>query len=293
LYLRLLALPLLLFPLWVHAAGTKAPKSDWTYVEKRLSQAGFNKPFIKELKAVYSPKDFNEVVELNLLLYLRKNDVHGPQVKTDATATVRQFVSKNKKALKEAERIYGVTPELVASLLWLETRHGKNQGRFHVPSSFVHLLQAERPDVVKHLKEKAKAYGKVDKKVRKEIDERVKRKADWALDELRAIEKIQKTNKFVLKNWKGSFSGAFGMSQFLPSSYLAYAKTLRKKAHPDLTRPDDAIVSVANYLHQNGWKKKKPKTHEASLYRYNKSRDYVAAIMSISKKARAPASFKN
>ncbi|HEX4924349.1 MAG TPA: lytic murein transglycosylase, partial [Bdellovibrionales bacterium] len=148
----------------------------------------------------------------------------------------------------------------------------------------------ERPEVVKHLKFSANKYGPVTPKVRREIDDRVESKANWALNELKSIEKISKTRRIALKGWLGSHSGAFGMSQFLPSSYIAYAKTFRANGWPNINRADDAIASVANYLHLNGWKRWNAKTHSKSLYRYNKSHDYVAAIMSISKRVREPAS---
>jgi membrane-bound lytic murein transglycosylase B len=283
-----------LIPVYGLAAGKrvekKGPKPDWAYVEKRLSKAGFEKSFINALKSNYQAKNFDQVVELNLLLYLRKDNYHGPQVKEkDVSKALHSFVKTHHKTLKEAERKFGVTPGHIAGLLWMETRHGKNQGHFHVPSVFAHLLQADRPQVVAHLKETAKKYTKVDRKIQKEIDSRVKRKSNWALAELKAIAAIYKKNKNALKQWQGSFAGAFGMPQFLPSSYLAYSKTIRKGGIADLRRADDSIMSVANYLHMNGWVKARPKTYEKALYRYNNSHDYTNAIMNLSKKVRLPA----
>lgn len=288
--IRALTACLILLPASAAAAGANSPKPSWAFAESRLLAEGLDPQFIRQLKATYDPKDFNEVVELNLLLYLRKKDVHRPQVqKKNPVVTVKEFIATHKHTLRLAEQKYGVHPETVSSLLWLETRHGRNQGRFHVPSVFLHLLQADRMDVVKHLKNTANKYGPVTPKVRREIDERVRSKSNWALQELKAIEKINRTRRIALKGWLGSHSGAFGMSQFLPSSYIAYAKTFRKNSWPNINRADDAIASVANYLHLNGWKKWNAKTHSKSLYRYNKSHDYVAAIMSISRKVRDPA----
>lgn len=268
----------------------KDPSPDWSYVEKRLAEAGFQKAFLRDLKKNYDQTHFHDVVDLNILLYLKKADVHGKQVTVDATAEVRAFMKQQKPALKEAEKRYGVAASQISGLLWIETRHGKNQGRFHVPSVFVHLLQADRPEMVAHLKSAATKYTKIDNKIRQEIQERASRKAKWALGELTAIAQMHKSNNKVLVGWKGSFAGAFGMAQFLPSSYIAYAKPLKKGRVPDIRRADDAIMSVAHYLHMSGYKKKNPKTHEKALFRYNKSRDYVAAIMSISKRSdRAPA----
>jgi membrane-bound lytic murein transglycosylase B len=78
---------------------------------------------------------------------------------------------------------------VIASLLWIETRHGQNQGMFHVASAYLHLLQSERPAVKEFLQNKAVDFTKnVTKKQRAEIAKRTKTKADWALKELRSLQ---------------------------------------------------------------------------------------------------------
>ncbi|MEQ1875030.1 MAG: lytic murein transglycosylase [Bdellovibrionia bacterium] len=291
---NVIALALIALSATAYASGKRGPTPDWSHVEKRLSDAGFQKAFIRDLKKNYDRSKFDQVLELNTILYLKKanDDIHAKQVsaKVDVEAEVLAFMKQQKKALKEAEKLYGVSPSHISGLLWLETRHGKNQGKFHVPSVYVHLMQADRPSVMEYLKKAAGKHTKVDGSIEHEIEERAERKAKWAMGELKAIAEMWKAKKTVIVGWRGSFAGAFGMAQFIPSSFVAYAKPHKKGRVPDLRRADDAIMSVAHYLHKNGWKKRKPETYETALYRYNKSGDYVQAIMSISRRAdRAPA----
>jgi membrane-bound lytic murein transglycosylase B len=258
-----------------------AASPDWKYAERRMLKAGLGPKFVARLKSVYETQHFEQVLELNLLLFLRKSDYHGIQVSPAAVDDVRRFMNANPGAIARARREHGVPGSVIASLLWLESRHGANKGTFHVPSAYVHLLQSERLSVQQHLQKSASNFTKkVTPKARKEITKRTKRKADWALAELKAIQTMHRANKKVLPGLRGSFAGAFGMPQFIPSSYVKWSASASKKRPADLERADDAILSVANYLHDNGWRKT-GKSHMKALMHYNNSKDYAKAILKL------------
>jgi membrane-bound lytic murein transglycosylase B len=264
-----------------------SPQTDWSFVEKKLKKSGFNKKFIKQLKSDYETKHFEMVLKLNVLLFLVTSDYHGVQVTEEGIKNVRSFLKKNEKFFIQAEKEYGVSRHVIASLLWIETRHGQNQGTFHVASSFLHLLQADRKDIVAYLQNKAPEFNKkVSAKQKKEIQKRTVKKAEWALKELKALESLHKRDPKLAFNLRGSFSGAFGLPQFLPSSYGHWARASQKNAVPDLYKPSDAICSVGHYLQKHGWKWKKNKTHVKALMKYNNSRDYAEAILKLAEKSK-------
>ena len=269
------------------AAAESSPKGDWAFAKKRLLKAGFNHRFVANLGEHYTSEKFNEVVELNTLLFLRKTDYHAPQVTPEATAAVRSFVAQNTSVLQAAQKRYAVEPEVIASLLWIESRHGQNQGEFHVPSVFVDLLQANRPDVIKHLYTAAGHYStkKVRAKDRREIATRAAKRVKWAMGELRAIQTMYKQDPTILRDFRGSFAGAFGMPQFEPSSYVHYAKPADNSRPADLERADDAIMSVAYYLKTSGWRAKRG--HVKALMKYNNSHDYANAILKLAAQAKS------
>lgn len=257
---------------------------DWAYVEKKLKKAKLEPGYIETLKKHYIQKDLQTVLKLNVLLFLKKTDYHGVQVSSASTDDVRAFKTAHKDIFEITEKDFGVSGCVIGSLLWMETRHGKNYGNFHVPSAYLHLLQAERKEVLAFLQDNAKDFApKVTKKQREEIRKRTKKKADWALTELKALQTLYKKNATMLAGLYGSFSGAFGMPQFLPSSYKHWAKTTRKYAAPDLFTADDAIYSVGFYLKDHGWKQNRPKKHVSVLMKYNNSKDYAEAILKIAK----------
>jgi membrane-bound lytic murein transglycosylase B len=277
----------LAFVLLASVAHSAEITADWSYAKKQLVKAGFKRDFIDALANSYEPTEFKNVLELNILLYLRKSDYHGVQVTDEAVGKVGDFITANQNVLGKATRDYGVPGSTVASLLWIESRYGSNLGTFHVPSVYVHLLQADRPQVLRHLKTDGpkRFSANPQKKDLAKIPARVRTKAKWALGELKALQKMFHQRGRFAVGLRGSFSGAFGMPQFLPSSYLRWARTTRAGAPPDLTRPDDAILSVAHYLRENGWRKSRPKTHMRALLNYNNSRDYANAILTLAKQA--------
>ena len=69
---------------------------------------------------------------------------------------------------------------------------------------------------------------------------------------------LSKTEKFNPKNVYGSYAGAIGLGQFMPSNYEAYGVDFNEDGRITLQRPADAIASIANYLKQNGWRRGEP-----------------------------------
>ncbi len=265
-------------------AVSVAVEPDWSHVERKLNKAGFPSSFVQSLKGVYEPRDFKSVVELNTLLFLRTKNDHDGQANPDSASQVRAFMDQHRSALNEAQSKHGVSASVIASLLYIESRYGQNPGRYHVPSIYAHLLQSDREDVIQHLSAGGASrftQAKIGKKELSKIRERAKKKSKWALDEMRAIEKMYNRNASLALNLRGSFAGAFGMPQFIPSSYNKWAKAADGTSSPDLLRPDDAIHSVAYYLRRNGWQSNKNKSRIKALMHYNNSRDYADAILKL------------
>ncbi len=276
----------LLVILIIHLPAHAKLTADWPYVEKQLKAAGFKKDFIAALHDEYIEKDLETVIKLNVLLFLKKTNYHGVQVTDNGVKNIRSFLETHKDILIQTEKDYGVKPSVIASLLWMETRHGANYGKFHVPSVFLHLLQSERKEVLAFLQANAAEFDpNVTQKNRRNIVKRTRTKAKWALQELKALQWLFQKDPQRFKALYGSFSGAFGMPQFLPSSYKHWARTPKKNLAPDLFSAEDSIYSVGHYLKSHKWKPRKPKTHVSTLMRYNNSRDYAEAILKMSELA--------
>jgi len=142
------------------------------------------------------------------------------QARRDAA---RENYLANKALLDEVGKQYGVQPCYIVALWGIETNFGKSIGTYPVVGALATL-----------------AYdGRRSAFFRKEL--------------MNALLIIQ-NDKIDPAMMIGSWAGAMGQSQFMPSSFLAYAVSYRGKGAPDIWhRTDDVFASIANYLSHLGW----------------------------------------
>ncbi|QLY24129.1 lytic murein transglycosylase [Bdellovibrio sp. KM01] len=273
---------------WARPVNLKAEDSEW--VETKLKRLGFSNSFSEESAKYYEPKGFKSVVKLNLLGFLTPSGAHLTELDPKAVQKSATFIKANSDAFQAAQKQFGVPAEVVSSLLYIETRHGADMGIFHIVSVYVHLMQVNSPENLKELTRLAILKNKEIKKysttkeVREIMKRRVESKAKWAEEQLIALAEIRKKKHLNLKKLRGSYAGAFGLPQFIPSSYRDFAEALVPESTPDITKPADAIMSVANYLQKSGWKQKNLEAQVTALMKYNNSRDYANGILNISQR---------
>jgi len=128
--------------------------------------------------------------------------------------------------------------------------------------------------------------AKTKKKPKKEnFLKKVKQRSKWGYAELKALIKFSEQEKIAPDKIKGSYAGAMGISQFMPSNALSLARDGNQDGKIDLFTHADAIFSVANYLKHHGWKAgiARQRQHEV-LFTYNHSNYYVDTLLKISDK---------
>lgn len=140
-----------------------------------------------------------------------------------------QFWLKYSRALKRAEKQYGVPQEIILGIIGVETAYGRNTGHFRALDALTTL-----------------AFN-------------YPRRADFFRDELEQYLLLAREQRFDLLSIQASYAGALGIPQFMPSSYRRYAVDFNGNGKIDLlNEPEDAIGSVANYLKQYGWRSGEP-----------------------------------
>lgn len=262
--------------------------ADKVWVGQELKRMGLSRGFIEESLQYYEPESFKQTVTLNLLGFLTPPGQHMNHVTDKATNEASKFIKANQAAFDLAEKKYKVSQGVISSLLWIETRHGDDMGRFHIVSVYLHLLQADLKANRKALELLAVQKNNNQRSfngrtIRTIIAERTKRKSDWAREQILALARIRKQQHLDIKTLRGSYAGAFGLPQFIPSSYRSFAKSFKVKATPNLRQAQDAIMSVANYLAKSGWDPHQEDAQVAALMKYNNSRDYADSILAIAK----------
>jgi membrane-bound lytic murein transglycosylase B len=278
-------------------ARSRRPKKDPAFIADKvwlgqeLARIQLPKSFITKALANYEPDSFKTVVTLNLLGFLQPAQ-HMNNVTPESVRETARFISDNQEAFAQAEQTYHVPSDIISSLLWIETRHGENTGDFHTASVFMHLLQVERSKtrgaLTKLALEKNKKLKKYSaKELRRLIAERTQTKRAWARDQLGALAVLWRHHQLDVKSLRGSYAGAFGLPQFIPSSYRDFAKSAKPARPADLNAESDAIVSVANYLAVHGWDTSNEEARVTALMKYNNSRDYADSILEISRRVTA------
>jgi membrane-bound lytic murein transglycosylase B len=204
------------------------------------------------------------------------------------------FIAKYEPIMAEAEARYGVDRETIAALMRCETRHGSVTGDYHVFSVYASMALMNDKAFIDSNIDRAKADLAAEKAGEKRIDSELTRirgraesRSKWAYNELVNLLKIDRNGSADAMSIYGSWAGAFGWSQFLPSSYLRSAVDGNGDRKIDLFNPADAIHSVANYLSKAGYKIGNSASRSRALRSYNNSTAYVESIMALADRVKS------
>jgi membrane-bound lytic murein transglycosylase B len=149
-----------------------------------------------------------------------------------------RFWQENREALERAERDYGVPPEVVVGIVGVETIYGQQMGSFRVLDALA-TLAFDFPQSHPRAAERTKFF-------QGELEHFLVLQQRLGVDPTRPL---------------GSYAGAMGMPQFMPSSWVRWAVDYDGDGRVDLWRsPTDVIGSVANYFKAFGWQPGMP-TH--------------------------------
>jgi membrane-bound lytic murein transglycosylase B len=252
---------------------------------KRMADAGIS----PELRLLLQTVDLNDkVVSYNVLGFLAHAD-YSVHYSGKALKKCRAFAKKYKKTLSYAQKKFGISKESIVGLLWVETKFGKQMGTYSLPEVYFSLLQADHPEVIKKtlsdLSTREPAALQTNPQfteitLQNKVVERSLKKSAWALSQLKVIDQIFKKENPKILSLKSSYAGAFGVPQFIPSTYQDFAISAHHQS-PNLFKTSDAILSVAHFLNQKGWIESDPESKSKALYEYNHSKDYGDVILKI------------
>jgi len=148
------------------------------------------------------------------------------------------FWRRNAEILSRAERTYGVPPEVIVAILGIETSYGARLGN-HRAIDALTTLGFSYPQ-----------------------------RADFFRGELEQLLLLNLEDQVDALGAMGSYAGALGKPQFIPSSYRTYAVDFDGDGKRDLWSCDaDVVGSVANYLARHGWRRDEPIAFRARVSR--------------------------
>jgi membrane-bound lytic murein transglycosylase B len=197
----------------------------------------------------------------------------------------KAFYDAHGPLLLDLERIYGVPPEIAVGILTVETRVGGYLGE---DSAFITLasmaLCTDFSLIASYFADEI-----LTKRKRRWLKRRTARKAEWAYKECKALLTYAQANRQDPLTIPGSFYGAIGISQFMPTKVLKYGVDGNGDGVVDMFVLEDALFSMANYLQEHGWKgpMKSRWRQRRIILRYNYSKPYVNTVMAVADYLRA------
>lgn len=234
---------------------------------------------------------FNEkYIRINVIGFLKKTD-YSEFYNENSVRKSKEFLITNAKKLADCEQKFKIPKEVIAAIIWVETKHGDYLGENNILSVYLSTAMADLDEYIalnKQLLRKDFEGNEVElAELDKKIEKRALKKAKWAINELKCLSKIHNSGMMDIAKLRGSWAGAFGLPQFLPSSYLRCAVDGNNDNIIDLYNIDDAIFSVANYLKMAGWSNN-PEDKSKAIHSYNSSNDYVNAVLTLAAKLSNP-----
>ena len=177
-----------------------------------------------------------------------------------------KFYSENKDLILKVSKKYGVDPFIILSIAGIESNYGKHYKGFTVFNSLYTQIH-EMP-----------------------------KRAKWASKELASYLEYCFKDNVDPQSIEGSYAGAFGFGQFIPSSFNRYSVDFDNDG---VRRPHDwpdVLGSIANYLIKNGYipgssNYSKEGDIWKSVWAYNHSDNYVMAVLGLTEKIRERSSY--
>ena len=255
----------------------------------------FYQDLMKKLKYVIPRKELKRLildrrVKFNQSLIMLNLD--QPSVKKyvayalgrKALSVGYSFLKKHEKALNEIEKRYRVDREVIVAILYIETNFNPAKANYNVFNAYANLTFADHPYYLKKNLQRLRWKYRFMSREYYKIKERdfikgSRHRAKWALEELMALYKLSKKLNKPILDIKGSFAGAIGYPQFIPSSYMTYAVDGSGDNYVDLFNIHDSMASIGNYLKTEGFRMGNPKSQKTAIHHYNKSWDYVHGVM--------------
>ena len=273
------------------AAAEDAPDSGFTTDElepllQSLQNEGLPRPALDEIFYDGRLRRTRTVIALNSV-NPDSADIYAQYSEPYAIGLAKRFKQRHYQLLDRVEREYGVPSNIITAVLLVETQFGTYPLRYRVLDVYTTLVVDASQDAIDRHYESIRAqYPEIE---RDYFASRVTGKAQWAYGELVALLAMTGPDPQRLYDIKGSYAGAFGMPQFLPTSYLRFATDGDGDGRVDLNDTADAVASIANYLREHGWRRSAGFEQKMrSVWLYNRSTHYVGAIFEISRRMTLP-----
>jgi membrane-bound lytic murein transglycosylase B len=244
-----------------------APPIAYVDLKYKLVRQGLDKDYVFRTFADSRNSFLPDVVRK--IAYLRKetSDIYQKFLTPQVVARGRGYLQEHRLELNKAAARYGVAPEVIVGILTVESDLGNATGRYAVFNVFASLAVMDAPEVIREVG------------LDPSLKERLHKKAAWARRELQVFLEYCQARRLDPFFYKGSWAGAMGFCQFLPTSLKNCGADGDGDGRVDLFTHADAIFSIACYLHKSGFDRQNRSSWRRAVYSYNHSEAYVDTVL--------------
>jgi len=271
-------LVLLLFVLQTPATAKDEAKEFFNALQQRLVADGFDPVRIKKL---YDHDDvfFESKGVSQYFLHNEATLDYKKMTKRTWIHEGRIYMRQQDEALQKALKEFGVDPSIITAIILVETKFGRYMGNRSIISILSTMATLTDAPPREYLWRQLPAERRLE---RNRYDQKADQKAEWAYKELKAFLIYTEQHQMDALSIKGSYAGALGIAQFMPSNIIAYGQDGDGDGRIDLFNDADAIISIASYLKHFGWKPGLNRQQAYKVvYHYNHSKYYVNTILEI------------
>jgi len=244
---------------------------------KDLTAAGWTNEELIDLKrylcdprAVFLPRE----MEVNIT-HVETKQQYAHHLNAESLEMCRVFRIEKGELVRIGAQDRRVPLSIITAILKVESNFGTYPGKSSVFNIYWSMAISAHPEVISDFLSEKKLSGKVTGK-------KLARRSKWAKKELRDLLYIAQNDGVDPIKIMGSWAGAFGLCQFIPSSYRAYGQDGNSDGIVDLDNVADAASSIANYLVKNHWPRDgNRKKMKKVIMRYNHSEYYADCILEL------------
>jgi membrane-bound lytic murein transglycosylase B len=264
------------------AGAARAQGNSYGSLERQLVADGYPRRLVAEALRYASPPMFGLVCSTMRTGHGRPDYSHF--LAPSEIAATRRFIADHRNCFREEKAEFGVEPGIIAALMLVETHFGSFTGKTPTLAVFASFAimdrKANRDRVWRAISPQDRGnWG------RAAFDRKLLDRSAWGYRELCALFELQKTHGMRVARLKGSYMGAIGWPQFLPTSLVKYGVDGNGDGRIDLNNAADAIFSTGNYLRAYGWCAAGTRSQkEAVIFNYNHSTPYVQTVLGIAER---------
>ncbi|MDT8406345.1 MAG: lytic murein transglycosylase B [Methylococcales bacterium] len=207
-----------------HAEPFSQRQDVQQFITELAKEQQFDRDYLQQIMASVQPQE--KIIEAitrpaEAMTWARYRAIFMTNARIQAG---RKFMAEHAKVLDELEQRTGVPKTIMTAILGVETFYGQRTGSYRVLDALA-TLGFDYP-----------------------------KRSEFFRSELKHFLRLARQQKLDPREPKGSYAGAMGLPQFMPSSYLAYAADYEGDGHKDIWHnPADAAASIANYLKVHHW----------------------------------------